>query len=151
MPTGHFTMQSPRDLLAKAERDLQRLRSNPLNIDAAFDFFVTARHVPDWVVATGGPAADCQFSAHVELRTCRHIADGAKYFVVTHRHHKQIADAQLTRGAFQSNAFQATAFNVGELTISLDPADAGTASLGRTVDAVTLATRVIDALHRVVP
>jgi hypothetical protein len=42
-------LQTPRDLLAKAERDFKRLQENPANADAAFDFFVTVRHLPNWL------------------------------------------------------------------------------------------------------
>jgi hypothetical protein len=46
---GLFELRTATDLLAKLERDLIRLQSNRLDGDAAFDFFVTAYHMLDWL------------------------------------------------------------------------------------------------------
>lgn len=148
---GLFELRTPVDLLGKAERDLVRLRSNPLDVDAAFDFFVTARHVPDWVEAYGGRKAGEVFKQHVELRVCRHIADGAKHFLATHTNHRQVSGTSTAPGGFQSNAFQASAYQVGALTIVLDPTDPDVSALGPSIDAVRLAERVVKVLKGVVP
>ena len=46
---GFFALTSASDLIAKARSDLDGFRSNPLDSYRAFNFFVTARHVPDWL------------------------------------------------------------------------------------------------------
>ena len=81
---GFFTLTSAQDLFEKAVHDLERLKMNPLDTYAAFDFFVTARHIPDWL---SQPEV---FSEYVELRICRHLADGAKHLIVTAAKHKQV-------------------------------------------------------------
>ena len=51
-------IRSPRILVDKLERDLSRIKANPHDADAAFDFFVTADHVEEWLahgVEVGGP------------------------------------------------------------------------------------------------
>lgn len=43
-----FELRTPRDMLEKAERELQRLRAD-FTIDNLFNFFVTAYHIRDYV------------------------------------------------------------------------------------------------------
>jgi len=59
------------------------MRANSLDVYAAFDFFVTVRHLPDWL-HPGDRIEQKQrrgalFDKHVELRVARHIADEAKH------------------------------------------------------------------------
>jgi hypothetical protein len=95
---GFFNLQTPEDMLAKAHRDYERMRSKPLDSDAAFDFFVTARHIPDWLMAAGRGSASDAFAQHVQLRICRHIADGAKHFEATAKQHQQIEGTSVRSG-----------------------------------------------------
>ena len=46
---GIFDLKTPKDLLEKLGRDLERLRAAPNDTDHAFNFFVTAEHMPDWL------------------------------------------------------------------------------------------------------
>ena len=149
--SGFFELRTPRDLLEKARRDLERLRREPLNEESAFDFFVTVRHVPDWMEAQRMGTATAIFDQFVELRICRHLADGAKHFVATHNMHKQVQSTATTPGAFQAGAFQSDTFQTGYLEIELDPRDIDTATLGSHIDAITLGERVLAALAKVVP
>ena len=148
---GVFGLHTARDLLAKVRRDLKRLERNPQDTDAAFDLFVTARHVPDWIEATGGPDAAKLFAQHVELRVCRHIADGAKHFEATRSNHKQVSGTTISPGGFYASGFSSAAFQVGHLSIDLDSTDTATVAFGGTIDAVRLARRVIEVLDSVVP
>jgi hypothetical protein len=127
------------------------MKKNPLSEDAAFDFFVTARHVPDWLEAQGLGSAAALFNQFVELRICRHLADGAKHFSATHAMHKQVQGLAKTPGTFQANAFQPDAFQTGGLEIELDPADQATLSVGPRINAIHFASQVIDILRKVVP
>lgn len=43
-----FELRTPRDLFAKAERELERLQRE-FSIDHLFNFFVTAYHIQDYV------------------------------------------------------------------------------------------------------
>ena len=83
---GFFQLRDPHDLLAKMQHDLQRLRADPSNVYAAFDYFVTANHMVDWC----WPSDRHQ---HRELRRtesipriCEHLADGAKHFLLNRPH-----------------------------------------------------------------
>ncbi len=44
---GIFELRTPQALLDKAVHDLERLRQDPSDAYAAFDFFVSARHMPE--------------------------------------------------------------------------------------------------------
>ncbi len=46
---GFFALRTPQDLLAKLRHDHARLVDNPIDSYAAFDFFVTANHLVDWI------------------------------------------------------------------------------------------------------
>jgi hypothetical protein len=81
----------------------------------------------------------------------RHIAEGAKHFEATDSRHKQVRGTRTSPGGFQRNAFQSNAFQVTQLTITLDASDAATLSIGRTVNAVQLAERVLNVLATLVP
>ena len=48
-PPGVFGLKTPADLLQKMARELARLRDDPDNVDHAFNFFVTAEHMLDWL------------------------------------------------------------------------------------------------------
>lgn len=106
-------LQAPKDLLAKLQFDFERIKSNPLDVYAAFDFFVTAEHVPDW---TGDKSIK---SSEPLLRVVSHIANGAKHFRATDPKHKSVENISVKKGAFQSGAFQSDAFDVGDLMIEL--------------------------------
>lgn len=140
---GLFNLQTPRDLLAKARHDLDRLRANPVDPYAAFDFFVAVRHLPDWLHPSDEQQRKALFAKHVELRVARHIADGAKHFEATRAQHIQVAGTSAVPAAFQGDAFQPDAFQVGALIIELDERDSDTRALGRRVNVLELAEKVL--------
>ena len=82
---GFFSLRTPRDLLSKLEADFTRLRAaDPASIDAqyaAFDFFVTAKHLPDWLSRSIGGSLT-QHRAYAEGALISHVANGAKHFRV---------------------------------------------------------------------
>jgi hypothetical protein len=84
---GFFELRTPHDLLKKMQRDHSRLEANSLDAYAAFDFFVTANHLVDWVwpSATRQQLRDNREDVPL-LRVCEHLADGAKHFLLTRPH-----------------------------------------------------------------
>jgi hypothetical protein len=46
---GFSTLTTPKELLRKLEREYARLQADPTDVDCAWNFFVTAEHLPDWV------------------------------------------------------------------------------------------------------
>src|SRR5262245_57721923 len=80
---GFFKLEDPYDLLRKLEHDLDRLKADATDSYAAFDFFITATHMPEWIRNVGWT-----FSAPTASRTatifelCGKLGHGAKHFVL---------------------------------------------------------------------
>ena len=106
-------LQTPKNLLDKLQFDLERIKTNPLDVYAAFDFFVTAEHIPDW---TGNRSIK---SKEPLLRIVSHIANGSKHFKATAPRHKSVKNVHVRKGSVQADAFQADAFDVGDLMVEL--------------------------------
>lgn len=140
---GFFGLRTPRDLVDKLEADFNRLRSCPAISSeaqyAAFDFFITAEHLPEWLaLATGGDKA--KLRGYADGRLVSHIANGAKHFQVDPKRHNVVRQTQAHSGAFQRDAFQNNAFDVPRLVI--EQAD------GRVEAVVDVATRVLEYWKR---
>ena len=153
-PKGIFQLKTPQDLLGKIRRDLERMRHDSLDADAAYDFFVTARHFPEWLYPDDLYKREALFSSHVELRVCRHLAEGAKHFEATEARHKQVADTSTSSGAWAAGVWAKGAWAPGVwadgLFITLDLRDSDTSALGSRISAFQLAERVVDILERAV-
>jgi len=150
---GMFELTTARQLLEKAEHDLARLRASPLDAYAAFDLFVTARHIPEWLFPDDDSKSQALFKQHVELRICRHIADGAKHFVAKDKRHHQVKGTAKTDSAWGSawgNSWGAS-WGKRALVINLDPSVADTTTLGSQISATDLGEKVLKVLKKVVP
>jgi hypothetical protein len=141
---GLFDLQSPQDLLKKLCHDLERLTNSPRDQYAAFDFFVTARHMPEWVYPSEQnrkKRADLERSSPL-LRVCAHIGDGSKHFQATALKHRSVQGSAVQEGAFD-RAFQADAFQMDALIICFER-DTAEALGVKEIDCVELARRVLE-------
>ena len=145
MSSGNFkgfaTLQSAGDLLQKIRHDHERLRSAPADVHAAFDFFVSAYHMLDWLHPNEAAARKAEEEGNVLLQVCSHIANGAKHFQATAKHHTSVADLYSEEGAFQRDAFQLDAFQAGGLFVEFDGKAAVT--FGTRLEAIDLAGKVL--------
>ena len=147
---GFALLQHPADLVVKLAHDFKRIRTSPADAYAAFDFFVTAEHIVDWLLPDS-PEVD-QSSARKSkrqsselLRITSHIANGAKHFEALARHHDSVADLQQQSGgfdplAFSPRAFSPAAFKMHGLNARLEN--------GRVVHVLTLAEDVLSYWQR---
>jgi hypothetical protein len=138
-PDGFFELRVPKQLLEKLEFDLARLRSSmPASRDAhyaAFDFFVGALHMSDWLSnTTGKPLID--FRNYPEFQIVSHIANGAKHFSVDGQRHSAVHDTVAEPEVFNGEIFDSTAFDTGRLVIRLND--------GTIESAVEFAERVLN-------
>ena len=136
------TLHTARDLLRKVRHDDDRLRSAPDDPYAAFDFFVSAYHMLDWLHPDDDASRKAEEKGSLLLQVCSHIANGAKHFHATDKRHTSVADLYLEDGAFQGDAFQDDAFQVGGLFVELDGQAAKT--FGARLEAIDLAGRVLE-------
>jgi hypothetical protein len=145
---GVFELRSPQDLVAKLRFDFKRLEADPLDQYAAFDFFVTAAHLPDWLAPGLDQAAKDKRTEirarNILLQVCDHIASGSKHFEASAKHHTSVARTETHHGGF-SREFS-RAFEISELTVHLQ-GDAAK-ELGESVDALDLARQVLDYWQR---
>lgn len=146
MSTPHFkgfaTLQTAGDLLRKAQHDYERLRSAPDDVYAAFDFFVSAYHILDWLHPNDRTGREDDERRSLLLQVCSHIANGAKHFQATAKKHTSVADVYSEEGAFQRDCFQADAFQVGGLVVELDGQAAQ--AFGTRLEVIDLARRVLE-------
>jgi len=91
---GFASLQSPKDLFSKLERDFRALKGDPNNADLAFNFFVTALHLLDWVYPEDGARQKTEEKNAVLLQICSHIANGAKHFKATNGKHQSVSDVK---------------------------------------------------------
>lgn len=91
---GFAKLQQPADLYLKLVHDRKRMALEPRDPYAAFDFFVTAEHMLDWVFPgmDKGPKAKrtaLRKSSPV-LRIVSHVANGSKHFAAESKHHQSV-------------------------------------------------------------
>jgi hypothetical protein len=141
--SGLFTLRTPEDLLDKLRRDLARVESNPLDADAAFDFFVTAHHFPEWLRKARRNAAALFSSVRnrLILKVVAEVANGGKHFLAKPGTADAVRQTASRAGGFDPSSFQGSDFDVGSLVIELDPAAAK--HLGAAIDVVNLAREVV--------
>jgi len=65
-------LRSPVDLLGKLQHDLNRLLAAPTSTYAAFDFFVTANCMVDWVWPSATNKGEIR-AEHPLTRICEHL------------------------------------------------------------------------------
>lgn len=94
---GLAELRTPADLFQKLRHDLERLISRSGDQYAAFDFFVTAEHIVDWLHPTDRPARESLRNSNPLLRITSHLANGVKHFEATAKHHQSVADVEKQR------------------------------------------------------
>ena len=148
---GVFTLTSARDLLTKLEHDYELLAKSPNDPYCAFNFFVTAEHMLDWVYP-GNANRDARTQARqqeVLLQVCSHLASGAKHFQVEAPHHTSVKGTVVRRGnPLRSPLLHSPLLHGGGipgLCINLE-GDAKDV-LGTSVRAAALAKKVLDYWH----
>jgi hypothetical protein len=143
-------LRTARDLFVKLERDLIRLQSNRLDGGVAFDFFVTAYHMLDWIHPGYANKKTRQGIENGELllQIASDLADGSKHFVLEAKKHKSVDDATRQDRAFGDDAFD-TAFDTSELVILLK-GDAA-ARFGSSVSVLKLAKEMVEYWKQQLP
>jgi hypothetical protein len=143
---GFFSLRTPKDLLKKLESDFARLRAaEASSVDAqyaAFDFFVTAEHLPDWLSNYPGGKASA-YRTYPDGALVSHVANGGKHFRVDTERHTTVKDTRAESPGFQRGAFQSIGFQGTRLVIDLED--------GTTADALQVAGRVVQHWRRNVP
>jgi hypothetical protein len=88
--SGWFGFKTPEDLLEKLERDLEKLHQDPGDADTAFNFFITAWSLIDWLHPNNFSMRTTLRQENPVLQACAHLADGSKHLQLTNRSHVSI-------------------------------------------------------------
>lgn len=143
---GIFQLRTPEHLRDKLRRDLAKLRSEPLDADAAFNFFVTAEHMLDWIYPgrAGKEARTKSRQESILLQVCSHLANGAKHFEVEGRQHDSVAETHTSVRSMSILSITAlTPPFVSRPKLILALKGRAAEELGHTIGAVDLAERVM--------
>lgn len=73
MEDGFFELETAQDLFEKLSWEFENLKKHPQDMKVAFNFFVTAEHIPDWLNKKG-------LKSQPIPKICSHLANGAKHF-----------------------------------------------------------------------
>jgi hypothetical protein len=107
---------------------------------AAFDFFVTAEHLVDWH-CPGDPAAQKSLrQTEILLQVVSHLANGAKHFRATAKHHTSVAALQ--REGYAEDGYVESGYSSDVLTVELSQKEAQVLGYQR-IEAYELALRVV--------
>jgi len=138
MGTGFFQLKDASDLFKKLEWEYRNLRDHPGNQYHAFNFFVTAEHMADWMNESG---IDIDKKDFTLLKLCSHIANSGKHFVAKAERHKSVKSA-MHDGIFEPGVFEVGVFEES-LQIELTPEEAKKLCV-ETIDSVSLASKVLE-------
>lgn len=126
---GFFQLRTPDDLLAKLERDFLRMNKAMIDPYPAFDFFVTAEHMLDWLYPgwKGRKQREAARKASPLLQMVSHIATGAKHMVPEASHHTSVHHVegpsteypQAALAIYPANALEQTLGFTGITTLGL--------------------------------
>ncbi len=137
-----FDLNTPADLFRKLEGDLAALESSYQDTRVAFNFFVTAEHLPNWL---GKRDLILQ---HAILRIVSHIANGAKHFNLDDARHDSVTSTEKSR--YVEEGYIEPGYYHEPLLIHLSPDEALEMNTP-TIDAVTLGRQVIEFWRQHIP
>jgi len=103
---GLFDLISADDLCAKLDHDYRRVKADPADVFAAFDFIVTAWHLLEWrhQGSAGKVAREALCTQYPILGLCEHLCVSGKHYEPTNPKHQSVMgtfrDAAWARGAW---------------------------------------------------
>src|SRR3989454_12815906 len=145
MPTkGLFQLTEPRDLLAKLIHDFDRLRESPNDSYIAFDLFVTAEHMLDWLYpgVAGKAQRTAERNSQQILQVVSHLATGAKHMLPEDPRHASVRHSDVAQSGYGEGPYGVVPYGGGPyLVVELDGPAA--VAFGKIVTPLALAERVL--------
>ncbi|TAH12750.1 MAG: hypothetical protein EAZ11_04595 [Curvibacter sp.] len=139
--TGFAKLRTSHDLLLKLQHDMTRISNDSSDVYAAFDFFVTAEHLVDWLhpYPNSGNDQKALRNSNPLLKITSHLANGAKHFAATHNRHKSVASVE--NDGYADDYFEDD-YVEEPIVITLTDQEADTFGC-RQIDAIALARQVL--------
>jgi hypothetical protein len=144
-PVGFFRLQTPLDLLEKMEFNCEQLRADPMNAYAAFDFFVSAAHLPEWLGKFGCSQKIDRGKPEAMNDICQQLANGAKHFTVNPNRHDAVRATGVSTPAISGVARSGVTFSGAteqKLIVLLAPDEAAALDVPA-ISAVNLANMLL--------
>lgn len=145
--SGIFKLTCPSDLLEKLRYEYAQLENDPSNQYVAWNFFVTAEHLLDWL-HPGQANREKRTKARKSellLQICSHIANGAKHFEAEAKHHQSVAGSdQIShwpKGYFPKG-YWSEGYFLKCLVIRLE--NEAAKEFGESIEVLSLAKKVMD-------
>ena len=138
---GFGELRHARDLVEKLRFDLARIESCQFNQYAAFDFFVTAEHIVDWLYPNDQSQRTLLRNSEPLLGIVSHIANGAKHFATTNYRHKSVAGIEKDR--YVEAGYVEEGYFEDMLLVHLAPDEAKRIGVS-SIDARSLARQVLE-------
>lgn len=141
---GFLELQAAPDLLEKLRHDMRLLEEEPIDTYRAFNFFVTAEHLPDWLLPgrSNDAARQSLRSGTPLLQLCSHLASGIKHFRAEAKHHKSVSGATKNEGVF-GNVYGTVFGNVFGREIAIQLEGDARLQYGDEINVVVLARHVL--------
>ena len=139
---GFGELRNPNDLLKKLEYDLLRINKSPRDQYAAFDFFVTAEHIIDWLYPDSKKDREKLRSSEALLRITSHIANGAKHFEAKATHHKSVT--RIEKDRYVESGYVEEDYFLEPLLLYLSKEEANNLKTETHVEASWLANKVLE-------
>ena len=139
-----FQLQTVGDLLAKLRHDHQRLQQAPNDAYVAFDFFVTAEHMLDWLYpgSSGRNQRSAGRNSQLILQVVPHLATGEKHMVPEDSRHTSVQHADVAPSTYGHAQYGTARYGADHLILNLDGAAAS--QLGLSITLLDLAARVLE-------
>jgi hypothetical protein len=142
---GMFELKTPADLVRKLQHDFLRMEESSEDQYAAFDFFVTAEHIVDWLHPNDDAARRALRSSSALLRITSHLANGAKHFEARKKHHRSVVGTEKER--YVESGYVDDGYFADPLVIHLSDEEAKEIG-AREIEANILAREVVEYWRR---
>jgi hypothetical protein len=154
MNTGIFGLNRPEELLDKLERDFERLQDDmgqQAMLYTAFDFFVTAYTLVDWVKKHKS-LTQAQVDALYQemlIKICADLANGSKHFQLTNPPPKTSVTTHSSGPVFEPGVFEpGVVQDDWRAWVELSPSETAAAGVPTACPVMTLATEVLTYWRR---
>ena len=143
---GVWQLSEPRELLAKLQREFERMGAAPHDADHAFNFFVTAESLVDWLHPGDSAQQRTLRNSDPLLQAVSHLASSAKHFDHLYPHHQSVNLTNLAGAPPPLLMYSLTNFPnhpIRGLHLRVSLTGNAATALRQTIEAIDLAGRVL--------
>ncbi len=136
---GFVEIKSVPDYWKKLNFDFSKLRVNDNDTYLAFNFFVTAYHMIDWIFEAKHHEERSDLNNEPIMKICNHIVSGIKHFVPGSKRHNSVVEIEKER--YVEDGYAEEGYFEDPILIYLD--EKFESEFGKSIKVIELATRVM--------